>query len=178
MLLQSEQLNKARADYRNSPDVDKSHADRMKRYRNKKKKQTKLNDLNQYLGEASYQEAQQKINEEYEQLNKKSLIKEGSVPQNPLKGKATTDFNNFLYSAFYLIKKEMKTIQDKVIYEWLKDFLSEKEHMKPNGKPFRYTNISSRIASFKKLPNDIKEHFYIIFEAEFEDFCKRKRYQQ
>jgi hypothetical protein len=174
MLLQSEQLNKARADYRNSPDVDKSHADRMKRYRNKKKKQTKLNDLNQYLGEASYQEAQQKINEEYEHLNKKSLIKEGSVTQNPLKGKATTDFNNFLYSAFYLIKKEMTTIQDKVIYEWLEDFLSQKTHTMPNGSPFDYTDISSRIAFLKKLSDDIKQHYYLLIDRSFEDFCKRR----
>ncbi len=174
MLLQSEQLNQARADYQNSPEENRRHADRERHRRAKNTRLKKLDSLHQYLRSDCYQEAKKEIIDEYVQSNKNLISKEGDVTQNPLKGKATTDFNNFLYRGFYLIKKEIPKKQDKLIYKMLADFLSEKGHTMPNGDPFDYTDISSRIAFFKKLSDDIKQHFYIILDSSYEDFCKRR----
>jgi len=174
MLLQSEQLNQAREDYPNSPEEDRRHADRARHRRAKNTRLKKLDSLHQYLSSDCYQEAKKEIIDEHMQSNKNLISKEGDVTQNPLKGKATTDFNNFLYGAFYFINKEIPDIQDKNIYEWLADFLSEKGYNMPNGGPFDYTDISSRIASFKKLPDEKEQHYYIILDRSYEDFCKRR----
>lgn len=165
MLLYSKELDKERSLY-----TEQKPKIMMKRKRAKDKEIKKSFNLYIRFGENIYQSARKEI-EDYHQS---TLAKEGNVKQNPLKGKATVDFNNFLCFCYYLIKKEGQNqkIKDIEVYKWLEQFLEDKKYIMKDGKnPYDNDAIKTRIKNHDYYKNpQFKEYFQMIFDTKYNDF--------
>jgi hypothetical protein len=131
---------------------------KLKRHREKSRKIKNLEEVQRYFPNEQVNNAKNKIINEINQ----ELIKEGTVKQNPLKGKATLDFNNFLATCYYLIRKETETT-DADIYKWLESFLKESNYFMSNGMLYDTDSIKGRIRTHFKN-SDIKNDLISFIE--------------
>lgn len=93
----------------------------------------------------TYQLIKNKIELKHKNISKK----EGNSKQNPLKSKATVDLNIFIYSCYYLIKKQFP--EDEIeIYRWIKEYLKNKNFKMKNEKFYDADAIKGRITTYKK----------------------------
>jgi len=67
-----------------------------------------------------------------------------------LQGKSRLDFNNFVYTAYYLIKEHNSSETDASIYRWVATFLSEKNYLTTNNRPYDSNDVARVISDMKK----------------------------
>ena len=118
--------------------------------------------------EQQYQSLKNRIIQESKSLKRK----EGTVKENPLKGKATPDLNNFLCACYYLIKKENPESKDSEIYRLIEQKLAEHEFKARGKTAYDYDNIREKISEYKKMPDNEQTPFNQLFERSYNRFLK------
>jgi hypothetical protein len=142
MIKGSNDLKEERKDYRKrQPTINK------RRIREQNRHLEALSKIRGYIDmdKDTYQLIENKI-----KLKHKSILKkEGNSRQNPLKSKATLDLNNFIYTCYYLIRKQFPEVETE-IYKWIEEYLKNKNYKMQDENFYDADAIKGRINNFKK----------------------------
>lgn len=163
MTNESDKLQVEREKHKKKWDTERK---RIERDRDKKLKA--LLSLRDNMNDEDFQSIKDNIIEDYESLKRK----EGTAKQNLLKGKSDPDLNKFLYTCYYLIKKQKPDSKDSKIYRWIEEKLAANKYKAKGKTTYDYDNIREKIYEYKKMPNHLQIAFNQLIEDSYNRFLK------
>lgn len=141
MVADSERLERERTE-----DRKRRQNARKARQRARDKAMEHLEGVKTLLDPGAYLNAKRRILHEYEA----PLKKEGTSSQNPLKSKASVDFNNFLLICDHLIRKDNQHVKNAEVCRWIESFLRDRGFKMSNGMSYDLDTIKVRLQALRK----------------------------